>query len=159
MPQNKWMSLIAMAVFGTSVSLSMAEEPETIEKVFQPAEQNLVSELNEDSPVAQAPEVPAVLSEDVATFETTETNYIGAGNGQHFQTYDGSLYRTYTAVEGKPGTNRSLGDIQLVVPLWEESDSLIFADLRGRIDDSASSEGNWGLGWRQIQDNSLIVGA
>ena len=170
MTKKKWMSLAAIAFLGTSLQLAIAEEPEAreeadaIDKVLQSKEQDLVSELNENSPVAQVPVAPAVLSENAenraaTSVETIEVSHIGYGNGQFYQTYDGPLYRTFTAFEGKPGTNRSLGDIQLVVPLWEESDSLIFADLRGRIDDSASSEGNWGLGWRQIQDNSWIAGA
>ena len=110
MPKKKWMSLVAMALMGSSLNFSMAQEPTPIDKLMQSVEQDLVSELNEDSPVAHAADVPAQLTGDITQVEASTESQIEYGNGQFYQTYDGPLYRSYTAVEGKPGTNRSLGD-------------------------------------------------
>ncbi len=150
MPKNKWMSLVAICLFGTSANFSMGEEPQAVDQVFQAGEQDLVSELNEDSPVVLQ------IDEYSPIQQASAASHVG---GQLFQTYSGDLYKSFTAVEYKAGTDRSLGDLQLVVPLWQDTETLIFADLRGRIDDSQSKEGNWGLGWRQIQDNTWIIGA
>jgi hypothetical protein len=76
--------------------------------------------------------------------------------GRHGSNCD--LYQTYTAWEFSPGDHRVLGDGQLMVPLWQTSDSLIFADVRGQMDDRDNYEGNWGLGLRQIQNDSWIAG-
>ena len=45
------------------------------------------------------------------------------------------------------------------MPLWQTSDSLIFADIRAQMDDDEGYEGNWGLGYRTIKDNCWILGA
>jgi len=72
---------------------------------------------------------------------------------------DDSLWNTYTEWSFKPGDNRVLGDGQLVVPIWQDCDSLIFADIRGQLDDLENYEGNWGLAYRKISDNGIIFGA
>lgn len=68
------------------------------------------------------------------------------------------LYSAYTAWEIKPGNERVLGDGQIMVPLWQTTESLLFADLRGQMDDQQSYEGNWGMGFRQIRNESWILG-
>ena len=45
-----------------------------------------------------------------------------------------------------------------MIPLWQDGCSLLFADVRGQIDDNESMEGNWGLGLRTIRDNGWIFG-
>ncbi|MCH7688034.1 MAG: right-handed parallel beta-helix repeat-containing protein, partial [Planctomycetes bacterium] len=71
---------------------------------------------------------------------------------------DGNLWGSFTAWSFKPGDNRVLGNGELFVPIWQDSESLLFVDMRGQIDDQDSAEGNWGLGFRQIRDNSWILG-
>ena len=41
-------------------------------------------------------------------------------------------------VEGKPGTDRSLGEADLFFPVWQNNDTLLFANLRGRFDNQDS---------------------
>ncbi len=72
---------------------------------------------------------------------------------------NGPMWDAYTAWSVKPGNRRVMGDGQIVVPLWQNSTSMLFADVRGQVDDSGSYEGNWGVGFRQIRDNRWILGA
>ncbi|MCA9079474.1 MAG: right-handed parallel beta-helix repeat-containing protein [Planctomycetaceae bacterium] len=58
----------------------------------------------------------------------------------------------------KPGNNRTLGDGRLFLPLWQDGDNLLFADLRGQIDNHDAAEGNWGLGFRRFMDAGWIFG-
>lgn len=65
-------------------------------------------------------------------------------------------------VEGRitPGNVRTLGDFKLFVPLWQANGrSLLFADLRGQMDDSSNYEGNWGAGFRHLTDNDWVLGS
>jgi parallel beta-helix repeat protein len=44
------------------------------------------------------------------------------------------------------------------VPLYQDGENLLFADLRGQFDDQGGREGNWGLGLRSIVTDDLILG-
>lgn len=69
------------------------------------------------------------------------------------------IWLPYSAWSIKPGTSRVLGDGELFVPLWEQQDGIIFADVRGQVDDSENYESNWGLGMRHYVADCWIVGA
>lgn len=60
---------------------------------------------------------------------------------------------------GQVSTNRSLGEANLFVPLYQDSDTLLFTDLRGMFDDQNAREGNFGLGLRQMLSSGWNVGA
>lgn len=60
--------------------------------------------------------------------------------------------------EGKLGNERSLGEADLLIPLWQNNDSLLFANLRGRMDNDDSYEGNIGVGLRHMLDNGWNLG-
>ncbi|MEC9411719.1 MAG: inverse autotransporter beta domain-containing protein [Pseudomonadota bacterium] len=60
--------------------------------------------------------------------------------------------------EGKLGNERSLGEADLLVPLWQSNDSLLFANLRGRMDNDDSYEGNIGVGLRHMLNNGWNLG-
>ncbi|NML76973.1 hypothetical protein HHL25_22810 [Rhizobium sp. S-51] len=60
---------------------------------------------------------------------------------------------------GQVSTNRSLGEANLFVPLSQDSDTLLFTDLRGMFDDQNAREGNFGLGLRQMLSSGWNVGA
>lgn len=60
--------------------------------------------------------------------------------------------------EGKLGNERSLGEADLLIPLWQNNDSLLFANLRGRLDNDDSYEGNIGIGLRHMLDNGWNLG-
>ncbi len=71
---------------------------------------------------------------------------------------DGILWNSFTEWTFKPGDNRVLGNGELFVPLWQNDGALLFANIRGQIDDRAAAEGNWGLGLRRIVDDAWILG-
>lgn len=61
-------------------------------------------------------------------------------------------------VEGKAGTDRSLGEGDLFVPLLQNDDTLLFTSLRTRFDDSNGREGNFGLGIRHMHESGWNLG-
>ncbi|PYB77061.1 right-handed parallel beta-helix repeat-containing protein [Rhizobium wuzhouense] len=62
-------------------------------------------------------------------------------------------------VGGHVGTGRSIGNADLFMPLAQDSDSLLFADIRGMFDNQDASEGNFGLGLRQMLASGWNIGA
>ena len=62
-------------------------------------------------------------------------------------------------LEGKLGTDRNLGEGDLMVPLAQDDRNLLFGDVRMRFDDSDSHEGNFGLGVRHMLDSGWNLGA
>lgn len=54
---------------------------------------------------------------------------------------------------------RAIGDANLFMPLAQDSDTLLFADIRGMFDNQDASEGNFGLGLRQMLSSGWNVGA
>lgn len=62
-------------------------------------------------------------------------------------------------LEGKLGNNRDLGEADFFLPLLQDSRSLLFGNLKGRLDDNASREGNFGLGVRHMLDAGWNIGA
>lgn len=60
--------------------------------------------------------------------------------------------------EAKPGTKRSLGEADLFVPFAQTGTSLLFANVRARLDDDSDQEGNFGLGFRHMLDSGWNLG-
>ncbi len=71
---------------------------------------------------------------------------------------DQNKWQGHVEAEGKWGTERSLGEIGVFLPAWQNNNTLIFGDVRGRFDDQDSSEGNFGLGLRHQINRQWIVG-
>src|SRR5690606_5227976 len=67
-------------------------------------------------------------------------------------------WQPHIDVEGKWGNDRSLGEAGLFMPVWQDSDTLVFADLRTRLDDHSSREGNFGMGVRQMLPSGWNLG-
>jgi hypothetical protein len=59
---------------------------------------------------------------------------------------------------GMGGSDRSFGDVDMFVPVWQDPTSLLFADVRGRFSTDPSQEGNFGLGYRTQIDPEWILG-
>ncbi|PLX99917.1 MAG: hypothetical protein C0623_08230, partial [Desulfuromonas sp.] len=60
---------------------------------------------------------------------------------------------------GKGGSERSLGEMELFIPIDETDKELLFLDIRGQFDDLENSEGNFGIGYRKIlPGNDRIIG-
>lgn len=62
-------------------------------------------------------------------------------------------------VEGKAGSKRHLGEVDLFLPLAQDERTLLFADLRTRMDDNESREGNFGVGLRHMLEGDWNLGA
>lgn len=60
---------------------------------------------------------------------------------------------------GQFSSGRSLGEVNLFVPLLQNSDTLVFTDLRGKFDNNDSVEGNFGLGIRHMLPSGWNLGA
>lgn len=68
------------------------------------------------------------------------------------------FWGAYTSSEFRGGNRRVLSDAIGFLPLFQDGQSLLFADIRGQFDDRGSREANWGLGLRSIVAEELIVG-
>ena len=60
--------------------------------------------------------------------------------------------------EAKPGSKRTLGEADLFFPVRQTTDSLLFANIRVRMDDGDSHEGNIGMGYRQMYESGWNLG-
>ena len=59
-------------------------------------------------------------------------------------------WRPHIEFTAAPGGSRTMGQINLFAPLAQDSDSLLFVDLRTSAWTNDVQEGNFGLGYRQI---------
>lgn len=69
-----------------------------------------------------------------------------------------SKWGPHIDLEAKPGSKRSLGEADLFLPLSQDAGSLVFANLRGRIDNNSGNEGNLGLGLRHMLEDGWNLG-
>ncbi|WP_296458526.1 right-handed parallel beta-helix repeat-containing protein [Rubinisphaera sp.] len=69
------------------------------------------------------------------------------------------LWQPYLELEGRGTTIRSAGQGTLFAPIWQDEESLIFADIRGLGTDGDAGEGNFGVAYRKIIDTQYILGA
>ena len=58
---------------------------------------------------------------------------------------------------GKLGNHRDLADASLFLPMTQDKNSLLYLSIRGQIDEFDNSEGNWGLGYREILPNNKWI--
>lgn len=61
--------------------------------------------------------------------------------------------------EVKPGTERNLGEVDLFAPLAQSDATLLFGNMRARLDDNDSMEGNFGVGVRHMLASGWNIGA
>lgn len=59
---------------------------------------------------------------------------------------------------GRFSDSRSIGEANLFAPVWQNSDSLLFFDVRASFDNHHAREGNFGLGFRHMLDNGWNLG-
>ncbi len=55
-----------------------------------------------------------------------------------------------TEFTGKLGNHRDLTEASFLLPITQDQDSLMYFTLRGQTDEFDNSEGNFGIGYRQI---------
>jgi parallel beta-helix repeat protein len=69
-----------------------------------------------------------------------------------------NIWRPHVDITGKLGNDKSLGELELFIPVAQQRDRLFFLDMRFQLDDNDETEGNFGLGFRKIIDNIWILG-
>lgn len=62
-------------------------------------------------------------------------------------------------VSGKAGETRRIGEVDLFLPIAQDDRTLLFLDLRTSFDNLDQREGNFGLGYRAMQDSGWNLGA
>lgn len=68
------------------------------------------------------------------------------------------IFQPYIDLSGRTTSIRQLGEGDLFLPLWQDGESLLFADMRGLWSDNQAAEGNWGLAYRQVLPSDWIAG-
>lgn len=71
---------------------------------------------------------------------------------------DPAKWQPHIDFEVKPGTDRHLGEADVFLPLAQDEDTLFLGNLRFRIDNQQSSEGNFGLGLRHMLPSGWNLG-
>lgn len=61
-------------------------------------------------------------------------------------------------LEGRTNSDRSLFSPKILIPLAQDADSMLFTDIRTRLDDNHSEEYNVGLGYRQMHGDWILGG-
>lgn len=84
--------------------------------------------------------------------------FFAVGLASAFAYADEPKWQGHIEAEGKWGTERSLGELGLFLPAWQDDDTLVFGNLIGRFDEYGSSEGNFGLGLRRQMNDKWILG-
>lgn len=69
-----------------------------------------------------------------------------------------AIWQPYVAAQGNFGNENTQGIGQLMMPLYQDGQSLLFADIRGRWDDQSNTEGNFGLALRKLVDPNWFFG-
>lgn len=72
---------------------------------------------------------------------------------------DAPKWGAHLDLEGRWGEGRALGDVGIFTPLWQSPMSIFFADIRGKLDNRDSAEGNFGLGLRHMLPGGWNFGA
>ena len=71
---------------------------------------------------------------------------------------ESGLFQPFADIAGRAGDGPEGGEASLFVPLFQTNQQLLFADIRGKLFDNSSSEGNWGVGYRSLIDDDWILG-
>lgn len=71
---------------------------------------------------------------------------------------DAPGWSAHGSVTLKGGSERHIGELDLFLPLWQDNDSLFYADLRAQTDDEGNQEGNAGFGYRQMGEDWVLGG-
>ncbi len=68
------------------------------------------------------------------------------------------ILEPYANLEFRPGNRRVIGAGGFFIPLWQDCESVLFTDLKGRGDDHGAADGFFGLGYRVFLDPNWILG-
>ena len=65
-------------------------------------------------------------------------------------------YPSVVDLSVKPGSVRHLSELNLLTPLLQQRDSIIFTNIRGQVDNQQSQEINVGIGKRDLHEDYII---
>jgi len=68
------------------------------------------------------------------------------------------IWDTKLSIELKAGSNQEIGTLDVLAPLWQRPDRLIFADVRIVDSSGPGLESNIGLGFRKLEKDSKYFG-
>ncbi|QDT32510.1 inverse autotransporter beta domain-containing protein [Thalassoglobus polymorphus] len=86
----------------------------------------------------------------------TVASLLVGGNAAHAQT---NRWDAYLEIEGRGGDREERSQTRTFLPIFSDSDSLLFGDIRMMYSDKDTWEGNFGIGYRQITASQRIFGA
>lgn len=72
---------------------------------------------------------------------------------------DEPKWGAWVDVGGRAGETRRIGEIDTFLPVAQDQNSLLFLDIRTSFDNLDQREGNFGLGYRMMQDGGWNLGA
>lgn len=81
------------------------------------------------------------------------------GAADAVQASEAPKWQPHIDLEGKVGSDRNLGEADFFLPLVQNADSLLFGNLRTRMDNDGGFEGNLGLGVRHMLNPDWNIGA
>lgn len=141
-PRDKQLA-IPVEIMGFSAPATVQQPEALIVSQASPtvAEQPLIAETETKQPVANK----------LATMPIEEDRIPAKSTKKH--------WTPHADIKGKLGNDKSLGELELFVPMTQNPERLFFLDLRFQLDDNSSEEGNFGLGYRKIIDNTWILGS
>ena len=67
-------------------------------------------------------------------------------------------YKPQIDLQFKKGNNRNIGQVNLVLPVWQKESSLMYLNIVGMMDSNQAREGNFGMGYRQLQSVAIFGG-
>jgi len=71
---------------------------------------------------------------------------------------DEDKWQGYFEITAKPGSDRSLAKGDLFLPIQQDENNLLFANIKTNFDDHSYKEGNVGLGVRKLHENWVVGG-
>lgn len=71
---------------------------------------------------------------------------------------DEKIYGSHAELSGNFSSGRSIGQVDLFMPLLQNEEALFFANMRAHLDTQSSNELNFGLGLRKIISDKVIIG-
>ena len=70
---------------------------------------------------------------------------------------DEYMYQPHINILVKPGNSRTITSPEIFLPLQQNSNALLFADIRAMFDGHGNKEGNIGLGYRRLLPNDEMI--
>jgi len=84
--------------------------------------------------------------------------WLGAGKNTHAGAAKADRWGPWLEVGGHASSERHHSEGTMWVPLWQSDTSVVFADLRGKLFQHDTQEGNFALGVRRMRPDGWNIG-